>query len=256
MDRPLIGISSSYLPDRRYWGARPPAKPDRPTTSAAFDIVDRHYIQAVVDCGGAPFILPVLDIADVSIADQLMSALDALLLSGGGGVVPKSVREQPELPSLREQSPRRYDSDAAYLRTALERGLPVLGICRGMQTINEVLGGAVARRRWEGHHQGDRPGWEPSHTVRLHPKSRLASLVGTTNLDVNSFHSQAVTKPAPGMMAAAWAPDGLIEAIENESSAFLSPIILGLQFHPERMLGHSQREAVIGAFIKAAIRTD
>lgn len=116
-----------------------------------------------------------------------------------------------------------------------ERGLPVLGICRGTQMISEALGGTLVRNLaldWPGavnHRVTDQP-LALVHGMRIAPGSRLAGVVGDDPAVVNSCHLQAVGEPGAGLMAAAWADDGVIEAVESPSG---TGSLSGVQFHPE-----------------------
>lgn len=190
-----------------------------------FELAAR-YAQAVREAGGVPLLVPTDSPA--SIGDTL-GAVDGLLLSGGGSLPTAYFTANPN-PTLRQTNPVRYDMEVALIRAAWERGMPLLGICRGHQTIAEALGGELIRDvrgpdRPE-HYQDEAP------TVRTHALgvvggSRLARLVGTQT-QVNSFHRQAVSVAPAGWRAVAHSPDGLIEAIEADVG-----FGVGCQFHPE-----------------------
>src|SRR5207245_1266296 len=118
-------------------------------------------------------------------------------------------------------------------RDAIAAGLPVLGICRGMQLLNVAVGGSLIQHL-DGHRAGANAG-DPSalHPVRVAPSSRLREILGADEVSVNSRHHQAVRDAdlAPSLEATAWSPDGVIEAVEMPGNGF----VLGVQWHPERV---------------------
>lgn len=208
-----------------------------------------RYAQAVLEAGGLPLLLPTHPEAAAP-AEAVLEAIDGLLLSGGGPLPPDYFALNPE-PSLQGTNPPRYQVEAALVRAAAALGKPLLGICRGQQTMVEVLGGELLRDLTRHasaleHHQ-TLPPWQPSHGLRVEPGSRLSGWVGR-RAQVNSFHRQAVRAPPPGWRVSAWADDGLIEAVEAEAG-----FMVGLQFHPE-WLGQSEPRfrALFTDFVAAA----
>jgi putative glutamine amidotransferase len=127
--------------------------------------------------------------------------------------------------------------ELALFQAARERGVPILGICRGLQLINVALGGTLwqdlpSERRGSGEHDPTTPRDTRVHPVTLLPESRVARALGTTALTPNSFHHQGIRDLAPGLVATGWAADGLIEAVEaTEGDGWL----LAVQWHPEEM---------------------
>lgn len=190
-----------------------------------FELTAR-YAQAVREAGGLPLMVPT-DSAEG--LEETLDALDGLLLSGGGSLPAAYFQENPD-PTLRQTNPVRYDVEVALVRAAWARGMPLLGICRGHQTIAEALGGELVRDvRRQGspeHYQGEAPEVR-THALAVEEGSRLARLVGAATA-VNSFHRQAVSRPPEGWQAVARSPDGLVEAIEAERG-----FGVGCQFHPE-----------------------
>lgn len=163
------------------------------------------------------------------------------------------------MPDLERQAPRRFRSDVRWLRGALAAGLPVLAICRGMQTLNVALGGTIWPRLYApeqaGHHDQIAPGDQPWHEVRVEPDSLLARALGKTVVWTNSFHVQGVRDVAPGLRVTARAADGVIEALEADpnTSGRELPWLVAVQFHPERQrTTEPAMRGVFAALVKAA----
>lgn len=240
--KPVIGVTVSS----------DPGDEEGLVPGTAMYYLRQEYALAVEQAGGLPVLLPVL--ADDNVP-ALLERLQGLVVTGGARL-PGRMLQQPLLPDLRDINPRRYDSDRAWIRAAVRRGLPVLGICRGMQMINEVYGGTVYRSlaaEYPGaldHQQWPQAGEIPSHVIRTEEDTLLARLTGWPageEMPVNSFHRQAVRDLAPGFRVAARAPDGVIEAIEATEGW-----ILGLQFHPERMPDREPMRAIFRGLVEAA----
>ncbi len=177
------------------------------------------------DAGGTPVVLTA-----VEYVEALVERLDGLVLSGGGDVEPRHYGAElhPQTSWLDE---RRDAFELALVRAARAHGVPLLGVCRGMQVMNVALGGTLVQHLPDmtelAHYVPDR--WDASaHEVEIAPDSRLRSLLGAEPIEVNSVHHQAIERLAPGLRAVAWAPDRVIEAIETDSEP-----VLGVQWHPE-----------------------
>ena len=160
--------------------------------------------------------------------------LDGLILTGGYDVDPAAYGEERHS-KVKLVDPARDAFEFALLRAALERDLPVLAVCRGNQLLNVALGGGLLQHIDDRSHVADyRTEGYPSrwHPVRLEPGSRLAAIMGESEVIVNSRHHQAVTsnRLAPGLRAVALAPDGIVEATESREHRWA----LGVQWHPER----------------------
>ncbi len=209
------------------------------------------YIQAVRKAGGVPVLLPAVESEDVIQAHAHL--IDGLLVSGGPDMDPQYFGEQP-VPELGPVNPVMDAYEDRLIRLLLERDKPILGICRGEQVLNVVAGGTLFQDLRRSvptvlKHGQDVPRWFPSHKVRLLPGSKLATLFGVEELAVNSFHHQAVAQVAPGFVASAYAPDGVIEAIESQNHRF----VLGVQWHPECMWNQAKNyDQLFNAFIRAA----
>ena len=215
---------------------------------------NESYARAIADADGAPLMIP--SIADEEALAALYETLDALLLTGGPDIDPARYGQ--------ERHPRTDGGDAAmehaevYLaRRALRDGLPIFGICRGIQTLNVVAGGTLYQDvadelRTPIAHPADPYDRDYLvHEVRITEGTRLGRVVGRTEIKVNSLHHQAVRDVAPGFMATAEAPDGVVEAIENPAL----PFALGVQWHPEELYRANDSAAnLFRAFVAAAAR--
>lgn len=200
---------------------------------------DRYYvntvnIRMVAENGGVPVLLP-----NPFDEDKLKAALDmvdGLYLPGGVDVDPHLYGEEP-LAGMGSFDPDWDAVDVVVAKAALERNMPILGICRGMQVLNVAAGGTLYQdipSQVPGalKHSQKGPRWAASHAVELDGESRLAKTLGATELRINSYHHQAVKDVAPGFRAVANAPDGVIEAIESTQHRYA----VGVQWHPELMI--------------------
>lgn len=209
-----------------------------------------QYYMSVVRAGGTPVIIP--PVADKDVIINTLDKIDGLVLTGGGDINPLWAGEEPS-PRLHGINHMRDKAELLTVRLAYNRQIPMLGICRGIQTLVTALDGEVDQDIAEsfaaahgagraaaaaGHslikHSQDADRSEPTHTVRINRESVLYSLYKTETLAVNSIHHQAVRASGRRFSVSAKAPDGVIEAIE--SSEF-KPFI-GVQWHPE-WLGES-----------------
>lgn len=165
----------------------------------------------------------------------LLDRCQGLVLTGGEDVDPSRYGESP-LPGLGITNPARDETELLTLDLALERELPILGICRGCQLANIYFGGSLyqdltLQAPSEVEHRQDEPWERRTHRVRVDPDSMLAEIVGTGDLVINSFHHQGIKDVGTGLRVVAEAGDGTVEAIEREDSGAW---FLGLQWHPER----------------------
>ena len=209
----------------------------------------RWYVEAVVRAGGLPLVLPILDPED---AADVLANVDGLLLTGGGDVAPGRYGEDP-VPEVYGVDQDRDEWELALVVAATAARKPVLGVCRGEQLINVAFGGTlvqhlVAGQTGESHRQPGREG-EPVHPVGLDPNSTLAKIVGPQPLGVNTMHHQAVARVGAGLRAVAWAPDGVIEAIESADDR---PIV-AVQWHPEWLIDHPRHGRLFGWLTRMAM---
>ena len=190
------------------------------------------YYKQVVAAGGVPLIIP--PVADAAVLTSIMEKVDAVLLSGGADINPLYQGEDP-IPQLGGINSERDLPELLLARMAFHRQLPMLGICRGIQTLAMALGGKVAQHISTNiKHSQDANRSEPTHSVSIEKDSTLYNIYSgnqSPTLYVNSFHHQAVSEPGEHFRVVAKANDGVIEAIE---SAEFKPI-LGVQWHPECM---------------------
>lgn len=214
MSHPLIGITG-YI-DR-----------SRPVPYVA---LKRSYLAAIEKAGGIPVVLgPSATLRPSDILDRL----DGVLFSGGGDLAPWYYGEEPRQ-GLGSYDLERDAWELALFCAAWDRKMPMLGICRGCQLMNAGLGGSlyqdIGREVPESlQHDPQVPPHELGHSIRIARMSLMERLFGAGSLRVNSFHHQAVHTLGQGLVATAWAPDGIIEAFEPEDGRFA----LGVQFHPE-----------------------
>ena len=206
--QPVIGITGNY-------------------TEQACKLAEGYY-KSVVAAGGVPVIIP--PVADPDVILNTLDRLDGLILSGGGDFNPLWAGEQPS-PKLGGICAERDLPELLITRLAYNRQLPILGICRGIQTLALALGGKVAQDISDIaglKHSQDADRSDPTHTVTPEPDSLLAKLYNG-QLSVNSFHHQAIAEAGPKFRVTGRAQDGIIEAIE--SAEYKS--VLGVQWHPE-----------------------
>ena len=194
------------------------------------------YTRSVYRAGGLPVLIaPPRDEADPEEALQILDRIDGLLIPGGVDVASASYGEAPH-PALGRVNPDLDALEVPLIQAALRRETPLLAICRGIQALNVAAGGTLyqdlpAQAPGAIQHRQAAPRWHASHTVTVGADSRLGRILGGEQAAVNSFHHQAVKKVAPGFVATAAAPDGIIEAIENPDL----PFAVGVQWHPEGM---------------------
>ena len=207
-----------------------------------------NYCGAVARAGGLPILLP----HETEMTDNYLAGLDGLLVTGGAFDVDPKLFGAAERHDSVTTKDRRTAFELAATRGALERGLPILGICGGQQLLNVALGGTLIQHIPDEieaalEHEQPNPRDEPGHRVAVTPGSMLHRICGTAELPVNSAHHQAAKAAGPDVAVNAVAPDGVIEGIELPSHRFC----LGVQWHPEYAISPGD-EAIFTAFVAAA----
>lgn len=220
--RPLIGVTADRkLADDYYWHR-----------------AEEHYLSAVIDAaGGVPVIVPALP--DTLDRGALLQHLDGLLLTGGASNIEPHFYGRPSEQNDCARDPDRDAMNLALIRNAIDMGLPLFGICRGLQELNVALGGTLHQRVHKvaglrDHREDESAPLERqygvAHPVTIEPGGVLASLHDAGEVMVNSVHGQGIDQLAPGLRIEAVAPDGLIEAV---SVAGARHFALAVQWHPE-----------------------
>ena len=193
--------------------------------------------------GGVPLTLPRIE----ETLDDLLDVLDGIALAGGRDIEPHRYGQEPHV-LLGPPDPTRDEFELELVKRALDRGLPIVGMCRGIQVLNVALGGTLVQdvslvddwiehptdRGWHRWKEVERASLENRPAVPEHPRhpmsvergSRLHEALGVAEIDVNSFHHQAIDRLAPGLRATGRAPDGVVEVIESEDGRY----VLGAQF--------------------------
>lgn len=181
----------------------------------------------------------------------LAELLDGIVVTGGAFDVPPSMYGEAGQHATVHTKDARTAFEFALIRLALEKKMPILGICGGQQLLNVVLGGTLIQHIPDAvttdiEHEQPNPRTEPGHTVAITPETLLHRVVGKAEMAVNSAHHQAVAKPAPGTVVNALAPDGVIEGIEYPEH----PFCLGVQWHPEYAVD-ADDTTIFKAFVEA-----
>jgi len=213
-------------------------------------IVRWDYVRSVEFAGGVPVVLAP---SGAALHPALLSRLDGLVLTGGLDVSPARYGE-PAHPALRTASAERDEFELKLVREALVLDLPLLAICRGLQVLNVALGGSLVQDIPSlvgpsvSHDDRARPRTGLAHRVRIVPATRLHALLGADDLAVNSFHHQAASLLGRGLLATAFASDGVVEGVELPSARF----VLGVQWHPEAFWKDGRFAPLFRALVRAA----
>ena len=210
-EKPLIGISLGYS-DKK-------------------NSVNNTYINSVLMNGGVPYLIPVTD--DVEVLRQIVAQLDGIIFTGGEDFAPAYYGKE-EHEKLGEVNVTRDTYDLTLFKLATDRNIPTLGICRGLQLINVGMGGTLyqdlpAEKPSDINHRQQEEGTVPTHGVSVVEGSMMHQILGEKDIQVNTFHHQAIDKLAPGLKIVGWSNDSVPELIE----AYPHRQILGTQFHPE-----------------------
>ena len=230
--RPVLGICAAL--ESAGWAA---------WKETLANISQRTYSLCVADTGAIPVILPA-DEASEAAPDELLDILDGLILSGGADLDPASYGAEAHETTTNFKAERdRFE--IALCRRAIERDMPVLGICRGMQLLNVACGGTLDQNLADSRVHIETPGVFSSHPVRLEDGSLAARAMGENLVEVHSHHHQGIDRLGDGLIVSGWADPGeVVEAIEMPDKTF----VLGLIWHPEE----SRRSPALHALADAA----
>lgn len=233
MSKPIIGIGSDV--------AVHPGERDR-----AF--VYTTYVEALKRAGAVPLMIP----PQPENAADILDGVDGLLLAGGEDCDPAAYGEERHPSVDPVMDPRRQNNDLALARLARARNVPTLGICLGLQVMNVAAGGTLIQDiasavETDIDHASD-PSDRHRHEVTIESNTRLNGILGSGTFNVNSSHHQAIKGVGEGLRVTAVAPDGIIEGLEDPAR----PFYLGVQWHPEDMMGESSAAKLFGALVEAA----
>jgi putative glutamine amidotransferase len=235
MSRPVIGICAAI--ERVAWGV---------WDGYEVTLAPRAYVTAAQRAGGLAIVLPP-DEAAVADPDVLLDRVDALLMAGGADIDPASYGAEAH-PETKGTWPERDAFEIALARRALERDMPVLGICRGMQLLNVALGGTLDQHLPESIENSvhrSMVGTFGTHRVRSAPGTLACAAAGTEGLMVMSHHHQGIDRLGEGLEVSGWSEsDDIVEAIEMPDRRFA----LGVAWHPEE----DPESPVIAALVDAA----
>lgn len=237
--RPLIAVTAGNRPDR---GGMPRLA------------VNRAYVSALQAAGADVVLLPPVPPGQPPAAPALFDRLDGILMPGGADVNPARYGEAPTK-GLGDVDDDLDSLELALVRSALDRRLPVFGICRGHQVVNVAMGGTLYQDLVQDGATGFAHTTDPAlgrdhlaHAIEVRAGTRLQALLGASRLEVNSFHHQAVRRVAPGLGVSAVSPaDGVIEGLESADGR-----ILTVQCHPEELTNHGWARALFSGFVAAA----
>jgi putative glutamine amidotransferase len=233
LSKPIIGIGSDV---HHVKGSR----------DSAFAYLT--YIESLRKAGAIPVVIP----PQPENAAEVVEQLDGILLAGGEDADPALYNEERHPTVTETMDERRQWNDLALAKAARQRGIPTLGVCLGMQVMNVAAGGSLVQDidsqiGTEIQH-ASRPENRARHDVLVEQGTRLASILPAVELNVNSSHHQAVRNLAEGLRITAHAPDGVVEGLEDPRH----PFYVGVQWHPEDMVGESSAASLFAAFIQAA----
>lgn len=235
MTSPLIGLTASRytIPNFTYPAIGSP----------------ESYVQAVRNNGGIPLIIPLgLSESDLAV---IFAKVDGLVFPGGGDIEPTLFTKETH-EKVYGINPERDNLELTLARWAGERDKPFLGVCRGVQVMNVAFGGTLildipSQQKGALTHRND--DWKLlAHEVKVNEDTRLAEILGSPIVRVNSLHHQSIKEVAPSLIATAVAPDGVIEALELPTHRFG----VGVQWHPEALQEQAPMRNLFKALVEAA----
>ena len=235
--RPLIGVTTSELRASALSTTRRHGEPPHPEMALGMT-----YMRTLDAAGAMPVVLPPL-----GDAEAYLDRLDGICLSGGPDLDPHAYGAIERHAELGPTEPSLDAFELALLEGALERGMPILAICRGAQALNVVCGGTL-HQHVPGHRQTD-PATEATQEIEIAARSRLARILGARSVSVNSFHHQAIDRVGRGLRVVARAADGTIEGVEGAG------FVVGVQWHAETLAQHLRLfEALVAAASRGELR--
>jgi putative glutamine amidotransferase len=200
------------------------------------------YMRTLDAAGAIPVVLP-----PIGDADAYLDRLDGVCLSGGPDLDPAAYGAQERHEELGPTEPSLDAFELALLDGALERGMPILAICRGAQALNVACGGTLYQHV-PGHRQTELAS-QPTQEIELAPRSRLSRILGARTVQANSFHHQAIDRVGRGLRVVARAADGTIEGVEGAG------FVVGVQWHAETLEQHLPLfEALVAAASHGGLR--
>ena len=225
---PVIGVPGYWHESEAILGRLATAVPD-------------SYIRALLRANAIPLIIPVIQPRHV--LEDLFHRIDGLMLIGGPDLDPVHFNQAP-VPGLRKVTPPRDAVELEVTRWALDTELPILAICRGIQVLNVTVGGTLWQDIGSQVPTAAKHDYHPNfpedflaHSIKTVKGSRLAGIVGVGDVAVNSLHHQAIDKLGRGLRITAFAPDGIIEAVEGTGNGW----VVGVQWHPEWLIENDPR---------------
>ena len=224
---PIIGVTATLKEDIEEIATRPLGR---------FVRADFDYVDGVAQAGGAPIVIP--PAMGARAAGVVVDKIDGLLLSGGSDLHPSYYDEEP-VPELDVTISERDELEMVLVDAALRRGIPIFGICRGMQVLNAAMGGTLYQDlpsqvdRDLLKHRQTTPKWQATHEIKVLDNSRIAEIMGGGTTKVNSYHHQAIKDLAEGFVVSAKSSDGIVEAMEYRDLS--ERWILAVQWHAEAM---------------------
>ncbi len=238
MKKPWIGIPTRYHPKSEYIGQI------------------RHYLDAILWAGGLPLMIP--SVRDPELVQAYAERIDAVLLPGSPTDIDPGLFGAQAHPKLGKLYPERDTTDFTLLDDSEKNNKPVLGICFGVQSLNVYRGGSLIQDipsvvtpavAHDNDDAADNPSDPARHLIRISEGSLIARLAERTEVVVNSYHHQSVQNTGRDLQPVAFAPDGVVEAVEDTHGRF----IVGVQWHPERGFQTDPlSQALFKSFIAAA----
>jgi putative glutamine amidotransferase len=245
--RPLIGVTTSEIRRKDAVVKRTP-QGEPAQTELALGV---EYVRAIEAAGGLPVVLPAIDEEN---APLLLDQLSGICMSGGPDLGPGMYGARPH-PALGPTEPYidRFELTAAH--HAWDIGLPLLAICRGIQALNVARGGTLVQHLPDTsgaylRHRQSEPADLTTHPVQIVRGTALAGLIGEEEVEVNSFHHQAIDELGDGLRVAARAPDGVVEGVDAPGR----PFMVGVQWHAECLAGRNGERELFAGLVRAANR--